>query len=380
MLSRLNQLNDTATRARSSRVQKESLYNQVKAIASRHQPRRDSDHRAPTRSVQSAKTKLAELQRAEGRSCSSATATSIRRCIDINAQLAGRAAAARPRDRRRGAVGPQRVRDRGDRGADASPRTSKAPRAKRTDLNRKSIGYSVMEREAKSNREVYQSLLHAREGAARLEPTAARTTSASSIAPRCRAAPMTPSGRRTWLMSAVIGLVAGGRRRARPRLHERHDQDAGGHHAASEAAVPRPGAGGPRRQAPAARLVARAARFRRVVPIAAHVAALEVPGRGHQDHHRHQRAAARRQDDDGGEHRDGAGLRRRARAADRRRHAPARPAPSAAADQRARPVAGADRPGARPRRHPAHRRSRTCWRLPPAARRRTRRSCCRRSG
>ena len=68
---------------------------------------------------------------------------------------------------------------------------------------------------------------------------------------------------------------------------------------------------------------------------------------------RHQRAAARRQDDHRGQHRDGAGLRRRARAADRRRHAPARPAPAAAADQRARPVAGAQRSGARARRDPA---------------------------
>ena len=158
-------------------------------------------------------------------------------------------------------------------------------------------------------------------------------------------------------MSVARRPGAGGRGRARPRLHERHDQDAGRRDPAPEAAVPRPGAVGARRQASAAGLVAGAARLRRIVPLAAHVAAVEVPGRRHQDPDRHQRAAARRQDDDGGQHRDGAGLRRRARAAHRRRHAPARPAPAAAPDQRARPVAGAHRPGARARRHPAHGRS-----------------------
>ena len=73
-------------------------------------------------------------------------------------------------------------------------------------------------------------------------------------------------------MSFAIGLVARHRRGLRPRLHERHDQDAGGRDAAPEAAVPRPGAVGPRRQAPGARLVARAARLRRSVPVAADVA------------------------------------------------------------------------------------------------------------
>ena len=41
-------------------------------------------------------------------------------------------------------------------------------KAEATDLNRKGIGYGVMEREAKSNRQVYEALLHAREGAAGL--------------------------------------------------------------------------------------------------------------------------------------------------------------------------------------------------------------------
>ena len=62
VLSRLNQLNDTATRARSTRVQKESLYNQVKAIASGTNP--DAiPIIAMNSGVQSARAKLSDLQR-----------------------------------------------------------------------------------------------------------------------------------------------------------------------------------------------------------------------------------------------------------------------------------------------------------------------------
>ena len=75
-----------------------------------------------------------------------------------------------------------------------------------TDLNRKGIGYGVMEREAKSNREVYQSLL-TREKELRVSANS-RTNNVRVVdraeVPR---GPITPGGRRTWLMSAVIGLV-----------------------------------------------------------------------------------------------------------------------------------------------------------------------------
>ena len=78
VLSRLNQLNDTATRARSSRVQKESLYNQVKAIASGTDP--DAiPVIAQNAAVQTAKTKLVDAAAPEGRGCSTATARSTRR-------------------------------------------------------------------------------------------------------------------------------------------------------------------------------------------------------------------------------------------------------------------------------------------------------------
>ena len=62
VLSRLNQLNDAATKARTARVQKESLYNQVKSISSGTAP--DAiPVIAQNPTVQDRKTKLVELQR-----------------------------------------------------------------------------------------------------------------------------------------------------------------------------------------------------------------------------------------------------------------------------------------------------------------------------
>ena len=60
-----------------------------------------------------------------------------------------------------------------------------------------------MEREAKSNRQVYESLL-TREKELRVVSQQPREQRArASTAPRCRRRPITPSGRRTWLMSAA---------------------------------------------------------------------------------------------------------------------------------------------------------------------------------
>ena len=203
VLSRLNQLNDTATRARSTRVQKESLYNQVKAIASGTNP--DAiPVIASNSNVQNAKSKLGDLQRQR--------VTLLERyqdkhpqVINVNAQL---------QDAQKqldiaiaGAV--QSVRNEYETALIEEQTFAKnleGAKSEATDLNRKGIGYGVMEREAKSNREVYQSLL-TREKELRVSANS-RTNNVRVVdraeVPR---GPITPGGRRTWLMSAVIGLV-----------------------------------------------------------------------------------------------------------------------------------------------------------------------------
>ena len=165
---------------------------------------------------------------------------------------------------------------RGPRRADARAQP-RGGEGRRPGSQQKSVDYNVMEREAKSNRKVYEALLQ-REKELRVSSNSRSNNVRVVDHAEVPAAPMAPTGRRTWLLSLAVGLGARGGGGVRPRLHERHDQDAGGRHPAAEAAVPRPGAVGPRRQASDARVVARAARFRRSVPGAAHVADLEATG------------------------------------------------------------------------------------------------------
>jgi succinoglycan biosynthesis transport protein ExoP len=203
VLSRLNQLNDTATRARSTRVQKESLYNQVKAIASGTTP--DAIPIIATNgNVQTAKSKLADLQRQRVQLLER-YAEKHPQVINLNAQLED---AQKQLDIAiAGAV--QSVRNEYETALIEEQTFAKnleGAKHEATDLNRKGIGYGVMEREAKSNREVYQSLL-TREKELRVSANS-RTNNVRVIdraeIPR---GPITPGGRRTWLMSAVIGLV-----------------------------------------------------------------------------------------------------------------------------------------------------------------------------
>ena len=203
VLSRLNQLNDTATRARSTRVQKESLYNQVKAIANGTNP--DAIPVIATNTgVNTAKSRLIDLQRQK--------VTLLERYQDkhplvvkVNAEL---------QDAQRqldvaiaGAV--QSVRNEYETAVieeQTFARNLEGAKSEATDLNRKGIGYGVMEREAKSNREVYQSLLTREK---ELKVSANSRTNNVRVVDRAEVptAPITAGGRRTWLMSAVIGLV-----------------------------------------------------------------------------------------------------------------------------------------------------------------------------
>ena len=129
VLSRLNQLNDTAD----PRAQRHASRRNRSTTRSRRSPPAPTPTRSrsspATRACRPRAAKLGDLQRREG-----AAARALRRQASAGDQhqrpAAGRAEAARHRHRRRGAVGPQRVRNGGDRGADASRRTSKAPRAK----------------------------------------------------------------------------------------------------------------------------------------------------------------------------------------------------------------------------------------------------------
>ena len=203
VLSRLNQLNDAVTRARTERVQKESLYNQVKAIANGTAP--DAIPAIATNpGVASAKAKLSDLQREK--------AKLLERYQDRHPQVINAVAALLDAQRQLDleiARAVQSVKNEYETAVlqeQTLGRNLDGAKSEAQDLNRKGIGYGVMEREAKSNREVYQSLL-TREKELRVSANS-RTNNVRLVdraeTPR---APITAGGRRTVLMSLMIGLV-----------------------------------------------------------------------------------------------------------------------------------------------------------------------------
>ena len=229
VLSRLNQLNDTATRAR-EQPRAEGVALQPGEVDRQRQ-------RIPTRFRSSRRTPAFRPQgpswsSCSGRrsSCSSAYGDKHPRVLDVNAQLDD---AQRQLDiaiSRRGPVACATTTRRPSSRNRRFARNLEGAKSDATGLNRKGIGYGVMEREAKSNREVYAVAADAREGAARLRATAAPNNVRVVDRAGSPAGADDAGGRRTWLMSVVDR--AGARRSrvaSRPRLHERHDQDAGRH-------------------------------------------------------------------------------------------------------------------------------------------------------
>ena len=81
-----------------------------------------------------------------------------------------------------------------------------ASKADVADLGRKSVDYNVMEREAKSNRPVYEALLQ-REKELRVSSNSRANNVRIIDRAEVPKAPMAPAGRRTWLMSLAIGLA-----------------------------------------------------------------------------------------------------------------------------------------------------------------------------
>ena len=129
-LSRLNQLNDARDqRAQRRSVQKESLYNQVKAIAGRHVARRDSDHRARTRRCRRARASCASCSAQKVQLLGALRRQAPAGASNVNAQLQDAQRQLDIEIAERGAVGQERVRDGGARGADAraEPRRRRRP-------------------------------------------------------------------------------------------------------------------------------------------------------------------------------------------------------------------------------------------------------------
>ena len=203
VLARLTQLNDAVMKAKTARVQRESVYNQVRSVGIG--TALDAiPVIAQNPQIQVLKTRLTELQRDKARL--------TEKYFDKHPQVVAVNAALQDAQRQldlETAKALQSVRNEYETALLEERTLSSnldAAKLETRDLNRKNIGYSVMEREAKSNRQVYDSLLQKEK---ELRVASNSRTNNVRVVDRAEVpkGPISPGGRRTWLLAIAIGLV-----------------------------------------------------------------------------------------------------------------------------------------------------------------------------
>jgi capsular exopolysaccharide synthesis family protein len=199
---RLTQLSDALIKARTTKAQKDALYSQVRAMAGT--PADAMPAIAQNATIQALKAKVADLaqQRAQLTEKYGDKWPAVQ-SVNANLQEARNQLDAETAKALQSIKNDYETAVLEERTLAANLEAAKADAQ---DLSRKSVGYNVMEREAKSNRQVYESLL-AREK----ELSVASNSRANNVRVIDRAeiprAPITPGGRRTWLMSLAVGLA-----------------------------------------------------------------------------------------------------------------------------------------------------------------------------
>jgi polysaccharide biosynthesis transport protein len=202
VIARLNQVNDAVTRARTQRVQRETLYRQISAAKDREAL--ISIVQNPF--IQNLKTRLSELQRERGRLLDR-YGEKHPQVQNVTTQIAdaGRQIDAEV-DKTVQAI-------RNDYEAALAEERSlsadlEGQKAAAMDLNRKGIDYSVLQREAESNRQVYESLLQREK-----ELRVIANSRANNVRVLDRAevpgGPFTPNINRAWMMAMLFGLGLG---------------------------------------------------------------------------------------------------------------------------------------------------------------------------
>ncbi len=206
VVSRLNALNDAYTKAKMVRVQKETAYSQIKPLLSNSAGVSPDSLPITIQSaqLQSLKGRMSELQQQKVQ-LSQKYGEKHPSIVNVNAQIAD---TQRQLDLET-AKELQSVKNDYD-SALLEERTYaqnlEAAKADAQDLSKKSVGYNVMEREAKSNRTIYESLLQ-REKELRVSSNSRSNNVRIIDRAEVPRSPLAPTGRRTWLTSIAIGLV-----------------------------------------------------------------------------------------------------------------------------------------------------------------------------
>ncbi len=202
IVARLNQVNDAAARARTTRIQKEAIYNQVAAAGDAT----NLSAVAASGFVQTLKARIVELERDRIR-LSERYGERHPEIQKVNLQIADAnrqltAEVAKIVDGIKSEY-EQALAEERQLASDLEGQKVQA-----TDLNRKSIDYSVLQREAESNRDVYESLLQ-REKELRVTSNSRANNVRLLDRAEVPGGPFTPDTRRAWIMALLFGLGLG---------------------------------------------------------------------------------------------------------------------------------------------------------------------------
>ena len=204
VVSRLNTLNETVTRARTSRLQKETLYLQLRDVDAATDAADAFQAIATNPGVVEAKSQLNELIAQKTR-LSTRYQSGHPEMARLDSQIASaRALLIAQRSRvvesarndYAAAVGEER----------SFAAQLEAQKAAAMDLDRKSGGYSVLQREAETSRQVYQALLQQEK-----ELRVVSNSRANNVQVMDRAevpgAPFSPNRRRDWFTALLTGVL-----------------------------------------------------------------------------------------------------------------------------------------------------------------------------
>jgi len=204
VVARLNTLNDTVTRARTTRLQKEASYNQIKSV----DPKSDAADAFPViatnQGVMEAKTRLNDLTADKAR-LSSRYLPGHPDLIKIEGQIeSARAGLIAQRTRViESARNEYETALQEERSFSGQLESQKGAAM---DLDRKSGGYLVLQRQAETNRQVYQSLLQQQK---ELRVISNSRTNNVQLIDRAEVpgAPFSPNSRRDWFTAITAGLL-----------------------------------------------------------------------------------------------------------------------------------------------------------------------------
>jgi capsular exopolysaccharide synthesis family protein len=202
VVASLNQVNDQYTRVRTERIQKEAFYNQIRSIPLSSVG--DAPAVAANPVVQSLRTRLAELQRQKAQlnerygPKNPQVIENDNAISDTAKQLQAAYAAA-----------VETIRSDYETARATEVRLAselKQSQGAAIDLNRKNVGYTVLEREAQSNRGIYEALLQRQN-----ELQIVSNSGGNNVRLMDRAvvpgSPFTPDVRRNYMLGTLAGLL-----------------------------------------------------------------------------------------------------------------------------------------------------------------------------